>query len=118
MLYRTLSARLRCLADGADPVREAAIEEELFRLPARGGHAPLALRWSVGAPPRAMLIVAHGMGEHAGRYLAPPAPIIRRGVDVAAIDHRGHGEDALAAASLGGFGEGGLAGFGDPKRGV
>ena len=89
---------------------EAAIEEELFRLPARGGHAPLARRWSVGAPPRAMLIVAHGMGEHAGRYLAPLAPIIRRGVDVAAIDHRGHGEDALAAASLGDYGEGGFAG--------
>src|SRR3546814_5300412 len=57
-----------------------------------------------------MLIVAHGMGEHAGRYLAPLAPIIRRGVDVAAIDHRGHGEDALAAASLGDYGEGGFAG--------
>jgi alpha-beta hydrolase superfamily lysophospholipase len=91
-------------------VSEAAIEEEFFRLPARGGHAPLARRWSAGAPPRAMLVVAHGMGEHAGRYLAPLAPIIRRGVDVAAIDHRGHGEDARAAASLGDSGEGGFAG--------
>lgn len=89
---------------------DAAIEEEVFRLRARGGHAPLARRWSAGAPPRAMLVVAHGMGEHSGRYLAPIAPIIRRGVDVAAIDHRGHGEDARAAASLGDYGEGGFAG--------
>jgi len=91
-------------------VSEAAIEEEVFRLPAHGGHAPLARRWSAGARPRAILVVAHGMGEHAGRYLAPLAPIIRRGVDVAAIDHRGHGEDARAAASLGDYGEGGFAG--------
>lgn len=82
----------------------------MFRLAARGGHAPLARRWSASASPRAVLVVAHGMGEHAGRYLAPLAPIVRRGVDVAAIDHRGHGADALAAASLGDYGEGGFDG--------
>lgn len=89
---------------------DVAIEEEYFRLRARGGHAPLARRWSSGAPIRAIMVVAHGMGEHAGRYLAPLAPIIRRGVDIVAIDHRGHGEDALAADTLGDYGEGGFGG--------
>src|SRR3546814_9244170 len=60
ILYRSLSAPLRCRADGEVPVSEAANQEELFRLPTRGGHAPLARRWPVGAPPRARLIVARG----------------------------------------------------------
>src|SRR3546814_18311617 len=54
------------------------------------------------------MAVSHGMGEHAGRYLAPLEPIIRRGVDIVAIDHRGHGADALAADRLGDYGEGGF----------
>lgn len=87
---------------------EAPIEEEFFRLRERGGLAPLARRWSSGEPLRAMMVVSHGMGEHAGRYLAPLEPIIRKGVDVVAIDHRGHGEDALAANSLGDYGPGGF----------
>lgn len=92
---------------------DAPIEEEFFRLRERGGLAPLARRWSSGEPLRAIMIVSHGMGEHAGRYLAPLEPIIRRGVDIVAIDHRGHGEDALAADRLGDFGEGGFAGVAD-----
>lgn len=91
----------------------APIEEEFFRLRERGGLAPLARRWSSGEPLRAIMVVSHGMGEHAGRYLAPLEPIIRRGVDIVAIDHRGHGEDALAADRLGDFGEGGFAGVED-----
>ena len=92
---------------------EAAISEEFFRLRPRGGQAPLARRWSSGVPPRAIMLVSHGMGEHAGRYLAPLEPIIRRGIDIVAIDHRGHGEDARAAGSLGDYGEGGFAGVED-----
>jgi alpha-beta hydrolase superfamily lysophospholipase len=90
-------------------VNDAPIEETFFRLREQGGLAPLARRWSSGEPARAVVIISHGMGEHAGRYLAPLAPIIRRGVDIVAIDHRGHGADALAAGRLGDYGEGGFA---------
>lgn len=89
---------------------DAPIEKTVFRLRERGGLAPLARRWSSGEPVRAVMAVSHGMGEHAGRYLAPLAPIVRRGVDVVAIDHRGHGVDALAAGRLGDYGEGGFKG--------
>lgn len=86
------------------------IEETFFRLRERAGLAPLARRWSSGEPARAVMLLSHGMGEHAVRYLEPLAPIIRRGVEVFAIDHRGHGEDARAADRLGDYGEGGFDG--------
>jgi alpha-beta hydrolase superfamily lysophospholipase len=94
-------------------VSRGAIDEEPFRLRERGGLAPLARRWSSGEPLRAMMVVSHGMGEHAGRYPGPLAPIIGEGVDMVAIDHRGHGEDALAAGTLGDYGEGGFDGVVD-----
>jgi len=86
------------------------IEEEFFRLRERDGLAPLARRWSSGEPLRAMMVVAHGMGEHAARYFGPLETIVRSGVDIVAIDHRGHGEDALAADALGDYGPGGFDG--------
>lgn len=46
--------------------------------------------WTV-AEPRAALLLAHGLGEHAGRYAALAAWLARHGVAVYAPDHRGHG---------------------------
>lgn len=47
--------------------------------------------WRTGEPPRGVVQIAHGMGEHAGRY-APLAEILNaNGWDVYANDHRGHG---------------------------
>lgn len=89
-------------------MNDAPIEETFFRLREQGGLAPLARRWSSGEPVRAVMAVSHGMGEHAGRYLAPLEPIIRKGIDIVAIDHRGHGADALAADRLGDYGDGGF----------
>jgi len=94
-------------------VTDAPIRETVFRLRERDGLAPRVRRWSPSQSPRAMMLVSHGMGEHAGRYLAPLEPIVRRGVDIAAIDHRGHGEDGLAADALGAFGVGGFPGVED-----
>lgn len=88
---------------------DTGIDETFFRLREQGGLAPLARRWSSGEPVRAIMVLSHGMGEHAGRYLAPLEPILRSGVDIVAIDHRGHGADALAAGRLGDYGEGGFA---------
>jgi alpha-beta hydrolase superfamily lysophospholipase len=49
------------------------------------------------------------MGEHARRY--PPAleRLIETGIDVYALDHRGHGATARNAAQLGDLGTGGFA---------
>ncbi len=65
----------------------------------RGGHAYFAgsgrIRlhykcWEV-ASPRGAVIVAHGMGEHSGRYEELAQDLTRAGLSTYAFDHRGHG---------------------------
>ncbi len=41
--------------------------------------------------PRAGLLLAHGLGEHSGRYASLAATLSRRGIAVFAPDFRGHG---------------------------
>lgn len=65
--------------------------------------------WTAGTP-RGVLVVAHGMGEHAGRYREPLAPLIADDWAVYSIDHRGHGAAALADGTQGDFGAGGFLG--------
>jgi alpha-beta hydrolase superfamily lysophospholipase len=48
------------------------------------------LTWAA-ARPRAVLLLSHGLGEHAGRYAPFAANLAARGITVAAPDHRGHG---------------------------
>lgn len=42
-------------------------------------------------PPRALVVLVHGMGEHCGRYDHVADALLARGFGVAAHDHRGHG---------------------------
>jgi len=48
------------------------------------------LSWRA-SPERAVLLLSHGLGEHAGRYAAFARDLNARGVTVHALDHRGHG---------------------------
>ncbi|MGE4425237.1 MAG: lysophospholipase [Solirubrobacteraceae bacterium] len=48
-------------------------------------------RWIPGDP-RAVVVLAHGYGEHAGRYDALARHLAGRGLVVVAPDHAGHGE--------------------------
>jgi acylglycerol lipase len=47
--------------------------------------------WRAQTPPRAALALVHGLAEHAGRYAALAARLNAAGIDVYAIDLRGHG---------------------------
>jgi alpha-beta hydrolase superfamily lysophospholipase len=47
--------------------------------------------WKPDTPPRAVVQIAHGMGEHAGRYAPLAAALTAQGFAVYANDHRGHG---------------------------
>jgi alpha-beta hydrolase superfamily lysophospholipase len=59
--------------------------------------------WQPVTSERAVLLIAHGMAEHADRY-APLAQFLGvRGFHVHAIDHRGHGRSATNADDLGHF---------------
>lgn len=65
--------------------------------------------------PRAVVQVAHGVGEHAGRYRALAEHLVAEGYTVYADDHRGHGRTGMEqwhgdASKLGRLGPGGLRG--------
>lgn len=79
-----------------------------FRYHGADRTALAGFRWASAAAPRAILQLAHGAGEHSGRYLEPLAPIIDVGFKVYAADHRGHGLTS-GMSHLGDFGPGGAA---------
>ncbi len=83
------------------------IDEKVFAFDGFDGQKIRTYRWS-GGPTRAVLQLAHGMGEHARRYREPLTPLIESGIAVYANDHRGHGATATSKASLGDFGSGGF----------
>lgn len=47
--------------------------------------------WQSTAEPRAIVAIAHGVGEHGGRYMNVVNRLVPRGYVVFALDHRGHG---------------------------
>jgi alpha-beta hydrolase superfamily lysophospholipase len=69
--------------------------------------------WPV-ADPKAVIQIAHGLGEHARRYDQMAAVLNRAGFSVYADDHRGHGQTGLLQVSskqtkkLGNLGPGGM----------
>jgi alpha-beta hydrolase superfamily lysophospholipase len=57
----------------------------------RGGRGRIVVhRWSAAAP-RFVALVAHGYGEHAGRYKHVAERLVAEGADVYAPDFQGHG---------------------------
>ena len=58
----------------------------------RGGRGRIVVhRWSAAAP-RFVALVAHGYGEHAGRYKHVAERLVAEGADVYAPDFQGHGQ--------------------------
>jgi alpha-beta hydrolase superfamily lysophospholipase len=58
------------------------------------GARDLRIHWQAWLPdgrPRAAIVIAHGAGEHAGRYRHVAARLVDDGYAVYAIEHRGHG---------------------------
>lgn len=94
------------------PERGAATTERetTFRLDTDPGVSLFVYRWE---PPRgqsvkAVVQVAHGMAEHAARYVRFAAALNAAGYAVYAADHRGHGQ-SVSVHDLGYFGDkGGL----------
>ncbi len=65
-------------------------------------------RWDSHGPVRGVIQIAHGMGEHIGRYAETIKVLVSAGLTVYGHDHRGHGRTAPDNAHLGDFGEGGF----------
>lgn len=86
----------------------SGIEEQAFRFEGADGHSVAAWAWSKPVPARAVLQIAHGMGEHARRYKQALEPLMDAGIVVYANDHRGHGQTAPTRNDLGDFGPAGF----------
>jgi alpha-beta hydrolase superfamily lysophospholipase len=72
-------------------------------LTAADGVALFVYAWLPDAPPKAVVQIAHGLAEHAGRYARLAASLNAAGYAVYAGDHRGHGRTARAPDELGFF---------------
>lgn len=81
-------------------------DEVRFRYEGADGTALAGFRWTGKARPRALLQLAHGAGEHAGRYRDRLAAAAEAGFLIYAADHRGHGLTS-GMSHLGDFGPGG-----------
>ncbi len=58
------------------------------------GARKLRIHWQAWLPdgdPRAVVVLAHGAGEHAGRYEHVAVRLVGEGYAVYAVEHRGHG---------------------------
>src|SRR5262245_6702523 len=62
------------------------------------------LKWSGDPQARGVVQIAHGLGEHVGRYEELADALIDQGFAVYGNDHRGHGLTARSARELGDFG--------------
>jgi alpha-beta hydrolase superfamily lysophospholipase len=77
-----------------------------FLLTSSDGLCIACARWDSRAPARAVVQIAHGMGEHMGRYADTVDALVAAGLTVYANDHRGHG--LSAHSQLGELGKGGF----------
>ncbi|MGW7447489.1 alpha/beta fold hydrolase, partial [Kitasatospora sp. NPDC054795] len=66
-------------------------EQQMFAFPSPGGVEIHVHTWTPAGPPRAVVQIAHGMGEHSGRYGHLAQALTVAGYAVYAGDHRGHG---------------------------
>ena len=82
------------------------VPTERFRLTSSDGLCISCARWESRGPTRAIVQIAHGMGEHMGRYADTVDAFVAAGLTVYANDHRGHG--LSAHSQLGELGRGGF----------
>jgi len=65
-----------------------------------GGVALYGQAWLPEAPPSALVVLAHGLAEHSGRYGALAERLTAQRYAVFALDHRGHGRSEGPRANI------------------
>jgi alpha-beta hydrolase superfamily lysophospholipase len=86
----------------------ATIASTQFRFTSADGLRIACARWDSHGPARGVVQIAHGMGEHIGRYVGLIEVLVSAGLTVYGNDHRGHGHTAPSARHFGDFGKGGF----------
>jgi alpha-beta hydrolase superfamily lysophospholipase len=79
-----------------------------FQFTSTDGLRIACARWNNRKPGRGIIQIAHGVGEHMGRYLSLIEALVQAGLIVYANDHRGHGKTARSSEALGDLGPGGF----------
>jgi alpha-beta hydrolase superfamily lysophospholipase len=81
---------------------------ERFQFKSDDGLSIACVKWSNGHNVRGVVQIAHGLGEHVGRYAELAETLAQAEFVVYGNDHRGHGLTAEPAGSFGDFGPGGF----------
>jgi alpha-beta hydrolase superfamily lysophospholipase len=87
------------------------MDETTFTFDSDDGTSVAVYRWTPAGTPRAIVQIAHGMGEHAARYARLAEALTGAGYVVYANDHRGHGRTAGSADRHGDLGTSGWRGL-------
>jgi alpha-beta hydrolase superfamily lysophospholipase len=85
-----------------------ALACDQFQITSTDGLRIACACWRNRQPPRGLLQIAHGTGEHIGRYNTLVEELVHAGLVVYGNDHRGHGRTARSPKELGDFGPGGF----------
>jgi lysophospholipase len=65
-----------------------------------GGRTIFWRAWLPEAPPRAVVTISHGFGEHSGRYAHVAERLVAEGYAAYALDHHGHGHSEGVRARI------------------
>src|SRR5258708_1143689 len=84
------------------------LEPKRFEFKSDDGLSIACVRWSGQHEPRGVVQIAHGLGEHIGRYEELVETLIRAEFVVSGNDHLGHGLTAKPSEKFGDFGPGGF----------
>src|ERR1700744_2967118 len=82
---------------------------ERFRLTSSDGLCLACARWDSRGPARGVVQIAHGAGEHMGRYAGTIEVLNSAALIVYANDHRGHALTAISPTHPGDFAKGSSA---------
>jgi alpha-beta hydrolase superfamily lysophospholipase len=80
------------------------LQTRTFRLTSGDGLELFVYRWLRPGPCKAIVQIAHGLAEHAGRYARLAEALNVAGYGVYANDHRGHGQTCRNPDEMGFFG--------------
>jgi alpha-beta hydrolase superfamily lysophospholipase len=81
-------------------VRDESMKHREINVEGIGGLPLFAQAWVPDSPPTAVVVVAHGLGEHSSRYQSLAERLVADGRAVYAIDHRGHGRSGGRRANI------------------
>src|SRR5438128_3398247 len=84
------------------------VEPERFQFTSSDSLSIACVKWIGRHHVRGVVQIAHGLGEHMGRYAALAETLVQGEFVVYGNDHRGHGLTAKPSGSFGDFGPGGF----------